>query len=307
MKKTLNIMIILSCLIAPVSSGTETRSLITETPMITALLERLGTGFNETDYEQVMQQFSSRDPEFYTRMEHRYGSLFAAENPAARLQVQSIDTSKTPIEVLAFIETSQDNWGRRFGSAFWVTFQVENTENGWRITGEEVRDYAKPRHIDMTVELFPERGEMQGNATIRYEIVEPGETSLVMSLNRGIDITDLRDGEGRPLEIRRTGRLAMIDFGREFPPGATGELKVAFHGTLFNESSERGFSQVAITPMGSFASWVTSWYPMLNCETTKCPGNLTFIVPEGITVVSSGLKSGEDTSDGRTTYRFAVS
>ena len=89
--------------------------------------------------------------------------------------------------------------------------------------------------------------------------------------------------------------------------GQRGRIQVAFRGYLYNEGKEQGYSQVGIAPDGCFASWVTNWYPMLDCETSKCAGSLTYTVPKGMTVVSSGLKTGFEAQGEKSVFRFTVS
>ena len=306
MKNILSVIFIFSFFLS-VSLGSEPSIFQEDNTMISAMFEELATALKKKDSANALKYFSQKDPEFYDRMEHRINSVLESENPELNLRVQAIDTTVSPVEVLACIESSYDSSNGRVKSGYWVMFQLENAGSGWQIIKEDVRDYAKPRNIDLDVELFPDTGEIAGTATIRYEIILPGEDNLILSLNRGIEINELNDGCGASLAFERTGTLAVIALNHAMKLGEQGEIKLSFQGTLFNESQQWGYSQVGITPEGSFASWVTWWYPILNCETSKCPGNLTFTVPKGVTVVSSGLKTGSETKEDKAIFRFTVS
>ncbi len=77
-------------------------------------------------------------------------------------------------------------------------------------------------------------------------------------------------------------------------------------GTLFNDSKERGYSQVNIDSTGAFASWVTDWYPMINNETTKCAGTIRYTLPKGWKAASSGLFKGMREKGQKALHTFQV-
>ena len=194
----------------------------------------------------------------------------------------------------------------------WRTLDLLARDGAWRIVSDREREYAHARSTDLTVELHPEQGTVSGQALLSVEFAAAGEDSVLLRLNRGLEIRSLEDPSGHPVPFTRAADLVTVylppNSGRASDSAtAPGPLQVrlTFEGTFFNESKEVGYSQVGIAPGGSFASWVTSWYPHLAGTYSKSPGQITYIVPAGITIASSGspIESRAEGSGSRQVFR----
>jgi len=75
---------------------------------------------------------------------------------------------------------------------------------------------------------------------------------------------------------------------------------------LFNEAEEYGYSQVNIGHQGSFASWVTHWYPRVSGGFTKSRGRISYTVPQGWTVASSGKLVKKEIVENKERHIFEV-
>ena len=114
---------------------------------------------------------------------------------------------------------------------------------------------------ELDVRLDPDAGRMSGTSVVHLEITAGGEDNLLFELNRGLDVVSLCDESGRAIRFRRVADEIMIAEPRALRSGDERRITIRFEGALFNESKEQGYSQVSLAPSGSFASWVTSWYP----------------------------------------------
>src|SRR5262249_16333566 len=148
----------------------------------------------------------------------------------------------------------------------------------------------------LRVELEPEGGRMNGTATLQIEATASGEDTLELLLNRGLEVRSISDSHKRPVAFERNADTLTIPLPRPLATGDRRTLTVEFEGSLFNETKEQGFSQVSIASEGSFASWVTNWYPHLRGSGSKSKGRIAYIVPAGVTVASSG-RLEEDRKD----------
>ncbi|HET9158165.1 MAG TPA: M1 family aminopeptidase [Myxococcaceae bacterium] len=147
---------------------------------------------------------------------------------------------------------------------------------------------------------------MRGSSKLELEVTEPGEDSLVVLLNRGLTVKAIRDGSGHPVRFSREADAISIPQQRLLRSGERRKYAIEFSGTFFNESREQGYSQMSIAPAGSFASWVTEWYPMVQGSGSKSPGRIAFDVPEGVTVASSGRLTETRSVKGRSQQVFSV-
>ena len=278
-----------------------------ECAAIESVFKEINAGLQEKDLDRAMSHFSPDSKDMYRFIKGHFSSTLEQPEGVFTIRLGDVNVDDDSAEVAVFTVLSHKLHERENHSAYWLTFEMQKLDGRWMITSHDMREYTKARHIDLNVELFPEAGTIKGTAAIDYEVVLPGENNLVLTLNRGLKINSLKDKTGKDLTFERVGSTAIIPRDSKFKGGETGGLAVEFEGTFFNEAKEMGFSQVAISPEGCFASWVTSWYPMLDCNLSKCPGNLNYTVPNGLTVISSGLRTAVETGDKTTTFRFKVS
>jgi hypothetical protein len=198
----------------------------------------------------------------------------------------------------------------------WRTLELAPGPQGWRIVGDQERASARSLSTDLQVDLDPAGGKISGSARMTVELPAPGEDALLLGLNRGLAIQGIHAVGGAPLDFRRVADVVVVPIpesvSRQAPRlGRSAErdsmtIEVAFDGTFFNESREQGYSQVGISPEGCFASWVTSWYPHVLGVGSKARGRITYAVPSGFTVASSGRRVETTEEGGRSRQVFQI-
>jgi tetratricopeptide (TPR) repeat protein len=219
----------------------------------------------------------------------------------ARLVVAADGAEASVLRSVGYTEHQRQHMERR-----WLTMRLRRNGPAWRIVAEQEQEGVRTASNDLTLELLPDAGMLRGQSTLQVDITSSGADGLLLQLNRGLDITALSDERGRRLPFSRTADSIEVPQPRQLRAGERRVLKIRFAGRLFNESREQGYSQVAISPSGSFASWVTHWYPRLTGSASKAKGRLQYLVPTGISVASNGRLETVTQQGATESYSFLV-
>src|SRR5262245_1458193 len=278
-------------LVTPASAGAATTSPKSEREDIERTLHSIETAVAARDAAAAMAAYDTTDPAFAARSRDSVKAWLAMDDISVKYRVAAVKASGKSAEAVVFRRVAYREHGRARVDSRWETVRARNTPSGWTITAEDDRVFSRCDTTDLRVELNPEAGTLRGSSTLRFTITAAGEISVLMQLNRGIEIRSMSDGRNRPVRFEREADSIVIPQSAPLRAGETRVLTVAFEGKLFNEAKEQGFSQVSIAPAGSFASWVTSWYPHLQGDGAKSRGTLSYVVPEGVTVASNGRLS----------------
>ncbi len=278
-------------------------------------LATLESAFNGKDMDAVLSLYA---PDSLLRQDVRArgAAVLGLDSLRCHERLGAVYARRDTIEAAVCEEFTWVEHARTQADDTWRTIDFVPGGGRLLIVGDRERDYARARSTDLRVELQPEKGTISGSAALSVQLRAPGEDALLLRLNRGLGLTSIRDAQGRDLQYSRVADMIRVSLppAATAPPSANGliapadslTLQVEFAGTFFNESRELHYSQVGIAPGGSFASWVTSWYPHLAGTYSKSPGRITYVVPEGITVASSGRRVESTIDRGRSRQVFQV-
>jgi tetratricopeptide (TPR) repeat protein len=295
-----------------VSSDKTHRDFAADRREIEALIQRTDAALRASDADGVLRAFDASDAALVRRKREELQQLAALEDarPSLRLASLSVGTDDAEAaeaaEAIVLEDLTYREHGREKRRAGWTTLRLRHPRTGWEIVAEDDRELARCLDTRLDVVLEPSAARMHGTARIRLEIIAPGEDALLVQLNRGLAITAITDEAGREVAFERTADQVVIPETRALEVGEERTLAIAFDGRLFNESQESGYSQVSLAPAGSFASWVTSWYPHLSSGGSKSTGRITYDVPSGLTVASSGRLAERTEHGPRRTFAFVV-
>ena len=270
------------------------------------LLKTMQAAVVARDLDRLLGAYDSGNSSLLGRVRAEAGGWFALEGARVDFRLGSLSAKGGGLEAVVLREVRYREHARDQIEARWETVELRRGPAGWKITSEAERPFARTARTDLRVELDPEKGTLHGSSKLELQVTAPGEEVLLLQLNRGLNVTSIRDGAGHPLRFSREADAISIPQQHLLRAGDTRRLTVHFAGTLFNESREQGYSQVSIAPAGSFASWVTHWYPRLQGSGSKSPGRITFDVPAGVTVASSGRLAEERSTAGRSRQVFTV-
>jgi hypothetical protein len=273
---------------------------------IDAVLDRAETALRARDVDGVLAAYDPANTELIERTRNQASGAIALPDLSISHRIARLSGSGEDAEAVVLRDLRYTDHGRDQVSPTWRTMRFHRSAAGWLIVGDDERSFARCAETDLRVELRPDLGRMEGTAALRVEILADGEDSLVLGLNRGLDVTSVVDDKGRALPFDRVaGNLSVRDPG-PLRSGDVRQITIAFRGELFNDSQEQGYSQVSLAPEGSFASWVTYWYPRLRGDGSKSKGKLSFTVPAGTIVASNGRLANRETHGDRETQVFAV-
>jgi hypothetical protein len=273
---------------------------------IARIVSELSSALAARDIDRVLAAYDARDERLMQRTRALYGRAFELGDAKLSLRLARIASDGGDVEAAVFASCLYHEHGRDQVRSEWRTLRFRRAPEQRRIVYDESRNYARSIDTRLDVSLDPEAGRMQGTSSIEIEITAAGETSLLLDLNRGLEISSLIDEHGGLVRFERTADLVVIPVDQALESGERMHLAIHFEGALFNESKEQGYSQVSLSPAGSFASWVTSWYPRVHGDGSKSKGRITYDVPAGTTVASSGRCTETAAHGERAKQVFAV-
>jgi tetratricopeptide (TPR) repeat protein len=271
----------------------------------------LDSALKARDVERVLAAYDARDENLVARTRAFAEAEFKLAD--ARISLRLVSSSEAfaleqsgEIEAAAFLDCTYRENGREQCRTSWKTLRFRRSPDDWRIVADDERSFVRCLENALDVRLDPEAARMSGTSAQHLEITAGGEDSLLLELNRGLEVTALCDESGRAIPFERVADEIVIPETHALRAGDERRITVRFEGTLFNESKEQGYSQVSLAPSGSFASWVTSWYPHAASGGSKSKGRITYDVPANLTVASSGRPLAREVHGARSTQSFAV-
>lgn len=292
--------------LAACASGSWGESRAADRAAIEAVLERTESALRAHDLDGVLAAYDPAETELVDRTRNQTGGAISLPDLRIAHRIASLSGSGEDAEAVVFRDLRYSDHGRDQVSASWRTMRFRRSEAGWRIVADEQRYFAVCAETDLRIDLRPDQGRMEGTADLEIEIAEDGEDTLLIGLNRGLEVASIVDAAGHALPFDRVADGLSIREPGLFRTGDVRRITIAFRGELFNDSQERGYSQVSLSPEGSFASWVTDWYPRLRGAGSRSKGKIAFSVPPGTIVASTGRLERRETHGDREIQIFAV-
>lgn len=271
---------------------------------IEGTLSRLGRSLAAKHIDDVIALYALPDTMAMHRKRIEYEGYLEFDSLACAGHVGLVKVRGDEAEATVYREITYREHDRPQIQAEWLRWALRRSRGAWRIVTEETRDFARTRFTTLQVRLDPDSGRMDAAATLRIAVDLPGEDNVILHLNRGLSVDAAKDRAGRPLPFRRVADVLILPLTAPLRAGDSLTVSLAYRGALFNESKELSYSQVSIAREGSFASWVTSWYPRLDGPKGKSPGRITFDVPSGVTVAATGTLVSRRTKGSRETQDF---
>jgi len=269
-------------------------------------LRRLDAAIAARDQDAALALYDPSDKELIERTAGRVQGALGLGALEVTHRLGSMTVAHDEAEAAVFLSVAHEEYGREQRDDSWMTLKFRRRDGGVRIVSEEERPYARALDTSLQVTLRPDEGRMRGTTVLRIGITLPGEDSLQLTLNRGLEVTSMTDAKGGAVRFERHADAISIPQPGPLREGEERTLTIGFEGTLFNEAKEQGYSQVSLAPSGSFASWVTGWYPSVTGTGSKSTGILTFDVPAGVTVAAGGRLTNRRVEGDRERQVFTV-
>jgi hypothetical protein len=284
-----------------------------ERTAVSSTLARLEAAMNARDMKAIEAQCAA-DSALRGEIRSRLAPGLTLDSLGCRLHLNSLATSGDTVVAVVSEETTWSENHRTQADVSYRTYGFVREGERRLLAADRERDYARARWTELELELHPGEGTLSGQERLTIGISAGGEDHVALALNRGLRLSRIETGSrieganGVPLPYTRYGPIIVLELPQPLAAGDSIVCSLQFEGTLFNERSERGYSQVGIAPAGCFASWVTDWYPHLNGTGSKSPGMISFTAPAELTVASSGrqVASSEQSGRRRTVFRVGT-
>ncbi|MBU1628422.1 hypothetical protein KKB18_13720 [bacterium] len=265
-------------------------------------LEDLSKAFNERDYDKLWALF---DPTILEEVKSDYESYIKEPN-YGRIHIDVLKTEQDEYEakISAYetfdfsTEKSKSEYGTE--TCDYVEYELEKRNEKWIILKKEKP--APPfnaEEYDLVIELLPEKKIMIAQCHVGIKTCIENPKFIVMAINPGLRITKVSDNAGKELQFLQDNSMTRIDLENYYPENSTFSLNIDYAGGLFN--SNEHYSQVNIGQEGSFASFVTFWYPKLighsKSDSPGTTGTITIKAPLGQKGFSNGRLIQEKTDE----------
>ena len=252
---------------------------------IESTLDCLEQAVSARDMERLLANFAP-DSLLLRDMRARYEAYFGLDSLTCVERLSAITMHGDTARAVVSEEIRASEHDRVQADYSWRTRDFVAGPTGWQIVADRECRYSEGRFTDLVMELFPAEHRLDARARLVVGVKPEGADNVVLQLNRGLEVHSIEDAEGTTLPFTRRAEFIVVPLPHTESDSL--ELTLDYAGELFNEAREQGYSQVGIGPEGSFASWVTDWYPRVRGESSKSRGRLCYVVPKGVTVASSG-------------------
>ena len=158
--------------------------------------------------------------------------------------------------------------------------------------------------IDLAVSLDPERGMLRGDAGLLLKKTGTGDEDILLSLNHQLQVESATDEAGRPMPFKQSADSLSIELAENFSASKMHFIHVRYRGAFHERLPELDLLNAWIGPKIAYAFNSSRWYPQTPGPLRRCPGRITFLVPGGWTVASSGKLASVETLPGTKRFTF---
>lgn len=162
-------------------------------------------------------------------------------------------------------------------------------------------------HYGIEAEVNPNTQSL--TAKVRVRFVPQEETSTAaFELNNALNVSKVEDETGRQVSANRSHQTftVSLNYPQPLPKAKPATAVFYYDGRLAgNEDSPVfGIKFAAIHPESSFLLYPARWFPVAGYSINRFTADLRITVPNGYTVVGSGLGRQEPLAGGKRLYTF---
>jgi aminopeptidase N len=156
-------------------------------------------------------------------------------------------------------------------------------------------------------QVNPETQTLTARATVRF-VPDDQSNNVTFELNNALNISRIVDDKGQSLQSSRnqTDNTVRVSFPDGLRKGQPVALTFSYDGRLTgNEDSPiYGIKFAAIQPDYAFLLYPARWFPVSGYTTDRFTAKMNITVPQGYTVVASGIDSRPAASGDGNTFGF---
>lgn len=275
---------------------------------IQTLFERFETAINQRDLESLSGLLTDSDPVWKQSTLDQYSQFWkSSANFSYTIEVGYPEEVGSKIEIPALRIIAVHESGETKSDVSMRRISIEAAEGSpWKLGREQPDETARGLRTDLDLQLDAKNSRIDLRAAISIELLKPNVSHVLFTLNPGLVVRSVAQHDGTPLHHRRIDRFLIIDIKGDIKSGSPFDLFIECSGDFeFNDgvySASQGFLGEPV----SFATWTMDWYPVLADNCSQTCGKLTFDVPAGITVTSTGRLLSEHNYGRRTRRVFDV-
>ncbi|MDE3166982.1 MAG: peptidase M1 [Acidobacteriota bacterium] len=154
-------------------------------------------------------------------------------------------------------------------------------------------------------EISPATQSLSAKTTVHFTPVDDNVTAASFELNNALNVSKVVDAAGKQIPASRNQQdfTIRLSFEQPLPKGQPQTITFFYDGKLSgNEDSPvYGIKFAAIHPDYAFLLYPARWFPVSGYSTDRFAAEMRITVPNGYTVIGSGLDS-KDTQGDKTLY-----
>jgi len=177
-------------------------------------------------------------------------------------------------------------------AALWLAVAVAPS------VAQERRSAAARIDVDqynIEAEISPDTQLLAVKATIHFVPIDDGVTSATFELNNALNVSRVVDADGKqiPTSRNQSDFTERVNFMQPLPKGQPVSITFYYDGHLTGQedSPVYGIKFAAIHPEFAFLLYPSRWFPVHGYSTDRFAADLHVTVPQGFTVLGSGIDS----------------
>jgi tetratricopeptide (TPR) repeat protein len=172
---------------------------------------------------------------------------------------------------------------------------------------QERRNRIKVVAYAIDAEVIPDTQSLTAKTTVQFIPIDDNTIAPTFELNNSLNVSRVVDGQGKQIPASRNQQdfTVRLNFDQPLPKGQPVTVTFYYDGRLTGQedSPVYGIKFAAIHPDYAFLMYPSRWFPIGGYSTDRFAANMRITVPNGYTVVASGLDT-HTTTGGKTAYEY---
>jgi tetratricopeptide (TPR) repeat protein len=156
-------------------------------------------------------------------------------------------------------------------------------------------------------EVSPDTQTLTAKVTLRFFPLADNTSEVSFELNNALNVSRVVDDKGKQIAASRNQQdfTVRLNFDSPLPKGQPETVTFYYDGKLTGQedSPVYGIKFAAIHPDYAYFLYPSRWLPTSGYTTDRFAANMRVTVPDGYTVVASGLDT-HTSAGGKTSYQF---
>lgn len=195
---------------------------------------------------------------------------------------------------------------RRFGNRWLVALFVLSSA-AVLPAQERVRTRIDVEHYVIQAEVNPHTQTVSAVAQVRF-VPQDDTSSASFELNNALNLSRVVDDQGQQIQASRSQQdfSVRVSFPTPLQKGKPSTLTFTYDGRLTgNEDSPvYGVKFAAIHDDYAYLMYPARWFPINDYTADRYSADLKITVPDGYTVIASGVESSDKAPDGKVAHNF---